>query len=163
MSDEPRLAGNSRVILAILTNQTHANSFGVVHGGVILHIADECGALAALKHVGGGKMVTAAIDSMTFLGTVNIGERLEFTAEVTYVGRTSIEARIDVRAELKGASQSRLVAVGFGVYVAMDDLDRPTPVPRLVSETEADRLRDEAARMRQTARVQRRQEVRSDD
>ena len=162
MSDEPRPAENSRVILAILTNQTHANSYGVVHGGVMLHIADECGALAALKHVGGGKMVTAAIDSMTFLGPVSIGERLEFTAEVTYVGRTSLEARIDIRSELKGATESRLVAVGFGLYVAMDELDKPKPVPRLVSATDADRRRDNAAQARQVARLARRQEVRSD-
>ncbi len=160
MPDESRRAVDSRVFLAILTNQTHANSYGAVHGGVMLHLSDECGALAALKHVGGGKMVTAALDSMTFLGPVRVGERLEFVAEVTYVGRTSLEARIDVRAETKGASESRLVAVGYGLYVAMDEQDRPRPVPQLVSETEADRTRDEAAQARQLARLARREQVR---
>ncbi len=104
-------------------------------------------------------MVTAAIDSMTFLGPVEIGERLELVAEVTYVGRTSLEARIEVQAELKGASESRLVAVGFGLYVAMDENDRPRPVPALVSETEAHRTRDETARIRQELRLRRRDEV----
>ena len=160
MPEHARSAAESRMILAILTNQTHANSYGVVHGGVMLHLADECGALAALKHVGGGKMVTAALDSMTFLGPVSIGERLELTAEVTYVGRTSIEARINVRAELKGASESRLVAVGYGLYVAIDENDQPRPVPGLLSESDADRSRDEAALHRQEIRVRRRDEVR---
>ena len=64
-----------------------------------LKLADECGAIAALRHAGKGQITTAAIDSMMFLGPVYVGERVEISAEVTYVGRTSIETRIEIFAE----------------------------------------------------------------
>jgi uncharacterized protein (TIGR00369 family) len=94
-----RRASASRSTLAIITDPGQANPFGSIHGGVILRLADECGALAAFRHSGGPVVTTAAIDGFTFLGPVRVGERVELVSEVTFVGRTSMEARIDVYAE----------------------------------------------------------------
>ena len=94
-----RAAAASRVSLAIITEPGQANPFGTLHGGVLLRLADECGAIAALRHAGRGQITTAAIDSMTFLGPVYVGERVELIAEVTHAGRTSIESRIEIFAE----------------------------------------------------------------
>ena len=100
-------ASASRVTLAIITEPWQANPNGTIHGGVILKLVDECGAIAALRHAGKGLITTAAIDSMTFLGPVYVGERVEISAEVTYVGRTSIETRIEVFAEpIENADQA---------------------------------------------------------
>ena len=85
--------------MPIITEPGQANAYGTLHGGVLLRLADECGAVCALRHAGRGQITTAAIDSMMFLGPVYVGERVEFFAEVTYVGRTSIETRIDIFAE----------------------------------------------------------------
>src|SRR5262249_24614178 len=138
--------------------------FGSLHGGVLLRLADECGAIAALRHVGHGQITTAAMDSMTFLGPVFVGERVELFAEVTYVGRTSIESRIDIFAEPLEKAEPRKVGVGYALYVALDDQRRqPQRVPPLVSETEADRGRDNAARARQAVRLARRAEAKPHD
>jgi uncharacterized protein (TIGR00369 family) len=159
--EDAKPASASRVSLAIITDPGQANPFGTVHGGVILRLADECGATAALRHAGGGVITTAAIDQLTFLSPVRVGERVELVAEVTYVGRTSIEARIEVFAEPQSVAERRQVAVGFGLYVALDPLTgRPRPVPPLLSRTEADRRRDEAARARQAVRLAHRAEAR---
>lgn len=162
-AETPRPAAASRVSLAILTDPGQANSFGTVHGGVVLRLADECGAMAALRHAAGAASITtAAIDAMTFLSPVHVGDRLELVAEVTYAGRTSLETRIEVFAEPIARPERRRVAVGYGLYVALDDQEKPFPVPPLLSETEADRRRDEAARARQAARLARRDEARRD-
>jgi uncharacterized protein (TIGR00369 family) len=142
--------------LAMITHPGQANAFGTLHGGVILRMADECGAIVALRHAGGGGITTAAIDSMVFLNPVHPGERLEITAEVSFVGRTSIETTIEVYAEPMVPAVRRKVGSGYGVYVALDDLGKPRPVPPLLSETEADHRRDVAARARQAARLARR-------
>jgi uncharacterized protein (TIGR00369 family) len=149
----------SRLSLAIITDPGQANPFGTLHGGVLLRLADECGAIAALRHAGGGQITTAAIDAMTFLGPVYVGERVEICAEITYVGRTSLEARIEIYAERLEKAERRKVAVGYGLYVALDDARRPRPIPPLLIETEADRRRDEAARARQAVRLARRAEA----
>src|SRR3954454_9733197 len=100
MSEQPAgPAAASRLSLAIITEPGQANAFGTLHGGVLLRLADECGAIAALRHARGGPVATAAIDAMTFLGPVYVGERVEICAEVTYAGRTSLEARIEIFAE----------------------------------------------------------------
>src|SRR5215470_16667766 len=94
-----RPASASRISLAIITEPGHANAYGTIHGGVLLKLADECGAVSALRHAGQGQITTAAIDSLMFLGPVYVGERVEIVAEVSYVGRTSIETRIEIDAE----------------------------------------------------------------
>jgi uncharacterized protein (TIGR00369 family) len=158
-----RPSAASRVSLSIITEPGQANPYGTLHGGVLLRLADECGAIAALRHVGRGQITTAAIDSMTFLGPVYVGERVELTAEVTYAGRTSIESRIEIYSEPLERAERRKVGVGYALYVALDDAaQRPHQVPPLVSETDADHRRDQAAHARQATRLQRRAEARSE-
>jgi len=156
-------ASASRMSLAIITQPGQANPYGTLHGGVLLRLADECGAIAALRHAGKGQITTAAIDSFTFLGPVYVGERVEIRAEVTYVGRTSIESRIEIFAEPFDRDERRKVAVGYGLYVSLDPTGlRPRPVPPLLIENEADRRRQEAARARQVVRLARRADARSE-
>ena len=157
---DPKRASASRSTLAIITDPGQSNPFGSIHGGVILRLADECGALAAFRHSGGPVVTTAAIDGFAFIGPVRVGERVELISEVTYVGRTSMEARIDVYAESMSHPEPRKVGSGYGVYVCLDVSGKPSPVPPLLSETEADRHRDVAAQARQAARLVRRDEER---
>jgi len=152
-------AEESRVTLAALTDPGQANAFGTLHGGVMLHLADECGAVAALRHAGGGRITTAAIDSMAFLGPVYVGERVEITAEVTYVGRSSLEVRIEIIAEPLARAERRKVAMGYGLYVALDDQGAPRAVPPLLLDTEEARRTAEAAKARQAIRLARRAEA----
>lgn len=157
---EPRPASASRIRLAIITEPGHANAFGTIHGGVLLKLADECGAVSALRHAGRGRIATAAMDSLMFLGPVHVGERVEIVAEVSYVGRTSIETRIEIHAEPYDRADPRRVAVGYALYVALDEVDRrPRPVPPLLIADDADRIALDQARARQAARLARRSEA----
>ncbi len=91
-TEEPpaKPASESRMSLAIITEPGQANAFGTLHGGVMLKLADECGAIAALRHAGKGQITTAAIDSMIFLGPVYVGERVEIRPRSpTWAGRRS--------------------------------------------------------------------------
>jgi len=159
----PRSAAASRVSLSIIIMPGQANPYGTLHGGVMLRLADECGAIAALRHVGHGQITTAAIDSMIFLGPVFVGERVEAIAEVTYAGKSSLESRIEIFAEPLERADRRKIGVGYGLYVALDDqAQRQERVPPLLSETAADRRRDEAARARQAIRLARRAEAQAE-
>jgi uncharacterized protein (TIGR00369 family) len=145
--------------MAFITHRHEANPFGTLHGGVILRFVDECGAIVAMRHAGGGRVTTAAIDSMTFLGPVHPGERVEIDAVVTYVGRSSIETHIEVHAEPLAKPERRKVGAGYALYVALDAAGKPRAVPPLSSETDAERARDAAAHLRQSARLARREEA----
>ena len=117
----------------------------------------HCGTPARADHDGRDRL-------HDFLGPVYVGERVEISAEVTYVGRTSIETRIEVFAEPIETARRRKVAVGYGLYVALDELGlRPRPVPPLLIETEAERVAQEAAQARQAVRLARRAEAQRED
>ncbi len=153
-TQDAKSASASRMSLAIITHPGQANAFGTLHGGVILRLADECGAIVSLRHAGGGRITTAALDSMIFLGPVYPGERVELDAEVTFVGRSSIETRITVYAEPLAKAERRKVGEGYGLYVALDDQGRPRTVPPLPPAEVS-----EAAKARQAVRLARRNEA----
>ena len=142
----------SRVVISQVMGPTEANVHGNVHGGVIMKLADEAGGVAALRHCR-RPLVTVAIDSLSFLHPVRIGNLLTLHAEVTYVGRTSVETEVRVEAENMLTGQVTHVASAYVVYVALDEHGRPTPVPPLLAETEEDRRRIEQARLRREARL----------
>ncbi len=132
-----------------------ANHYGNVHGGVIMKLVDEAGALAAMRHAN-KPVVTVAVDSMTFMEPISVDNLVTCTAELTYVGRTSMEARVEVIAEDILSGSATLANTAYLVYVALDSSGNPTPVPELLIETPDERARAERARTRQAYRRQQR-------
>src|SRR5512145_2714340 len=88
----------SRVTLAQLMQPEHANNLGNVHGGWIMKLVDEAGALACMRHAQ-QRVVTVALDQMVFREPIRITDLVTLCAEVSYVGRTSMEAEVTVTAE----------------------------------------------------------------
>ncbi len=156
MAKQDKLPGKrvseSRVMLAQLMQPVHANNHGNVHGGEIMRLMDEAGALACVRH-SGRRVVTVAVDRMTFRQPIHIGNLVTLTAEVSYVGRTSMEAEVLVTAENLLTGECVFTNTGYLVYVALDDDGNPAPVPPLIPETEAERQRMEAGRARQQQRI----------
>ena len=142
----------SRITLSQLMHPEHANLLGNVHGGWIMKLVDEAGALACMRHAQ-KKVVTVAIDSMTFRQPIRIGDLIIINAEVTYTGRTSMEAEVQVVAENPVTGERTHTNTAYLVYVALDDEGRPTSVPALIIETEEEKQRMEQAKKRQTYRI----------
>ena len=148
----PKNTLTSRVTLSQLMHPEHANLLGNVHGGWIMKLVDEAGALACMRHAQ-KKVVTVAIDSMTFRQPIKIGDLVILTAEVTYTGHTSMEAEVQVVAENPITGERTNTNTAYLVYVALDDKGQPTSVPALIVETEEEKQRMEQAKKRQAHRV----------
>jgi len=148
----PKSPRASRISIAQLMQPEHANNLGNVHGGWIMKLADEAGALACMRHAQ-KRVVTVAVDSLVFREPIRIGDLIILNAEVTYTGRTSLEAEVQVVAENPISGERVHTNTAYLVYVALDDDGNPTPVPPLVAETEQDRERMEAAKARQARRI----------
>ena len=142
----------SQVTIAQLMQPQHANSLGNVHGGWIMKLVDEAGALVCMRHAQ-RRVVTVAVDQMIFRQPIRIGDLVTLSAEVSYVGRTSMEAEVQVVAENPVTGEQTHTNTAYLVYVALDKEGNPVPVPSLIPETEAQRLRMEAGRARQTHRI----------
>ena len=148
----PKPVSASRISLSQLMHPEHANLLGHVHGGWVMKLVDEAGALACMRHAR-RKVVTVAIDSMTFRQPIRIGDLVILKAEVSYTGRTSMEAAVEVVAEDPITGEQTHTNTAYLVYVALDDAGRPTSVPPLQAETEAEKERMEQAQARQKRRL----------
>jgi uncharacterized protein (TIGR00369 family) len=142
----------SRVQLSQLMQPEHANMRGYVHGGWIMKLADEAGALAAMRHAQ-QRVVTVAIDQMMFHEPIRIGDLVTLEAEVTFSGRTSMETRVSVLAEDPITGERVHTNTAYLVYVALDDQGQPIAVPSLITETELEQRRMSEAKERQAYRL----------
>jgi len=118
----------------------HANNQGNVHGGVIMKMVDEAGAIVAMPHAG-TTVVTVAIDSMTFMEPILAGNLVLCKAELTHIGRMSMEVRVEVTAEHPFRGTSTRTNTAYVVYVALDSNRCPTIVPELIYETSEEQAR----------------------
>jgi acyl-CoA hydrolase len=84
---------------------------------------------------------------------IKIGDLVILSAEVTYTGHTSMEVAVNVLAENPITGEQTHTNTAYLVYVALDDEGRPTAVPPLQAETEADEHTMEQARERQKRRL----------
>jgi uncharacterized protein (TIGR00369 family) len=153
---KPKPAKKSCVTLNQLMQPEHANLRGDVHGGWIMKLADEAGALAAMRH-SQQRVVTVAIDQMMFHEPIRIGDLVTLEAIVTYVGHTSLEARVQVIAENPVTGDRSHTNTAYFVYVALDDDGNPVPVPGLIAESDLEKRRMEDGARRQAYRLAQRE------
>lgn len=146
---------SSRVTLSQLMLPVQANLRGDVHGGWIMKLVDEAGALSAMRHAQ-CRVVTIAIDQMAFHKPIRIGDLVILNAEVTYVGHTSMETRVQVLAENPISGERTYTNTAYLVYVALDEQGHPIPVPKLIAETDTEKKRMSDGEKRQAYRLSQR-------
>ncbi len=148
----PKPMQASHISLSQLMQPEYANNLGNVHGGWIMKLVDEAGALACMRHAQ-RRVVTVAIDSMVFRSPIKIGDLVILNAEVDYAGHTSMEAEVQVVSEDPISGVRTHTNTAYLVYVALDNQGKPTPVPALLAETEDEKRRMAAATERQARRL----------
>ncbi len=152
---ETKKVKDSEIVLSQLMQPEHANNLGNIHGGVLMKLMDEAGGMCATRHAR-APAVTVAVDSLTFLEPVHIGDLVTFSARITFVGRTSIETEVVVEAEEIFTGKRRITNRAYIVYVALSGEGHPVEVPRLTLETDEERERWNQGERRQKDRLERR-------
>jgi acyl-CoA hydrolase len=126
----------------LLPNDT--NNLGRALGGAVLHWMDICGAISSMRF-SSRQCVTASMDHVDFISPIDLGEVAVIEGYVFNTGRTSIDVKVDVRAENPQTGEERETTSSFFTFVALDGSGRPTEVPDLVCPTpEEEALREEA-------------------
>ena len=115
----------------------HVNGAQRLFGGQLMAWIDVVAAVAARRH-SGRPVTTASVDELSFLNAANLDETVVLAARVTYVGRTSMEVRVDTFVERLDGRRDP-VNRAYLVLVALDENGNPTQVPGLEIETEEER------------------------
>jgi acyl-CoA hydrolase len=152
----PRPARLSRTEIVQVMELTDVNLAGNVHGGIIMKLVDTAAGVAAGRHCG-QRAVTAAMDEMTFVEPVMMGDILHVEAIVSEAFRTSVEIAVRVEVETTPHGAHRHVSSAYLVFVALDENGKPAAVPPLIAETEEERLRQAQANVRREQRLLRKQ------
>lgn len=115
--------------LRVVPMPADTNSVGDIFGGWIMSHVDVAGAIAAARRAR-GRVVTVAVNALTFKKPVMVGDIVSFYAEVIRVGHTSITTKVDVYAERRlQAHECVKVTEAELTYVAIDQNRRPCVVP----------------------------------
>jgi acyl-CoA hydrolase len=142
-----------------------ANTAGNVHGGVILRLCDEVAGIAAVRH-SSARVVTAAMDRMTFLNPVYVGNVVTVRAVVNAAWHTSMEVGVRVEAENVRTAELTHTSTAYLTMVALDDDGRPSAVPPVRPETPDEQRRAREAQLRRDNRLEERRRIeagRADD
>ena len=99
---------------------------------------DQAGGIAAVERAQ-GRVVTIAIDAMTFIRPVKVGDVLCVYTAVDHVGRTSMKVHIEAWARRFRTHEREKVTDATFTFVAIDDAGRPRPVIQGVSDPAASR------------------------
>ncbi len=137
---------------------TDANSAGYVHGGAVMRYCDEAAGLAATRH-SGHRVVTAAMDRMTFLEPIHVGEVLTFKATVNAAWRSSMEVGVRVEAEDVRNGTVVHTCTAYLTMVALDEDGSPAGVPELVCEDANEVRREHEAQVRRANRLAEREQI----
>jgi len=129
-----------------------ANTAGNVHGGVIMHMCDEVAGIAAVRH-SGRRVVTVAMDRMTFLLPIYTGQLVTVLATVNAAWRSSMEVGVRLQSEHVRTGESAHASTAYLTMVALDDEGRPAEVPPLAPETAEEVRRAREAQVRRDNRL----------
>ncbi len=115
-------------VLRVVPGPSDINSNGHIFGGWVLSQMDIAAGIVAGR-VAQGPTATVAIDSMSFIAPIHLGDVISVYAHVERRGRTSIGIRIEVIAMRDRGNQEVKVTEGLFTFVALDENHRPRPLP----------------------------------
>ena len=105
-----------------------ANPHGDIFGGWLLSQMDLAAASIAF-HRAAGRCATIAVDGMTFLSPVFVGDEVSLFAKVVHVGRTSLKVEVEAWRRRRDGEQAHKVTQGVFTFVAIGDDRKPRPLP----------------------------------
>jgi acyl-CoA hydrolase len=133
----------------------HANLYGTVFGGQIMAWVDLCGVVCAQRHAG-RPCVTVFVDDLLFKRPVRIGQVVRLRAQMTAAFGTSMEIEVSVFGEDTVTGEQWPTLECRITFVAMGEDLRPTMVPPLRLESDAERDAQVAAEERRRLRLAKR-------
>ena len=153
---EERTVGESRVETVHIVRPNHLNAAGRLFGGILMQWIDEVAGIVAMRHTR-CNCTTASVDNLRFIRGAYQQDLLVIIRKVTYVGTTSMEVRVDTYIE-DTEGMRRPINRAYFTMVALDENDKPCPVPKLLLESEEEKVEWESAKKRRDMRKKRKEE-----
>lgn len=154
MADRPmkRVSDSYTTQVQVLT-QANLNGYNRLFGGQLMSWMDVVAAVAARRH-SGKNVTTVRVEDLEFQAPARANDTVLLTAHLCHVGRTSMNVCVHAYVEALSGERKRINCAHF-IMVALDEAERPTPVPGLLLETEQQRREWAEAECRRALRTSR--------
>ena len=156
MNVEAKTVDESRVETVHLVRPSHLNGANRLFGGILMQWIDEVAGVVAKKH-SMCNVTTASVDNLTFLQGAYQGDMVVIKGQLTWVGSSSMEVCVDTYVENLSGERNHINNAHF-MMVALDKHDKPVKVPRLILQTEEEKLAWAHGEERRRIRIQRKKD-----
>ncbi|XP_033012445.1 cytosolic acyl coenzyme A thioester hydrolase isoform X2 [Lacerta agilis] len=130
------ISGPAAIQICRIMGPDDANIAGNVHGGTILKMIEEAGAIISTRHCNSqsGERCVAAlarVERTDFLSPMCIGEVAHVSAEISYTSKHSVEVQVHVESEniLTGAKRVTNKATLWYVPLSLNNVNKVLEVP----------------------------------
>lgn len=120
---------HGEVVIRTIAMPADSNANGDMFGGWLMSQMD-LGAAILARSTAHSRVTTVAVDGMSFLRPVNVGDVVTCYARLLGIGRTSMKIRVEAWVQRYADSTLQHVTEGTFTYVAIDEQGRPQPVKR---------------------------------
>jgi acyl-CoA thioesterase YciA len=124
-ADKPK----GELVIRTIAMPKDTNPSGDIFGGWIMSQMDLGSGILAAK-TARSRVVTVAIEAMSFLRPVQVGDRVACYARVEKIGRTSMVIPVEVWVQRYMSGEEVRVTHGVFTYVAIGGDGKPIPVQR---------------------------------
>lgn len=150
MAAESKRVADSVVETVHIVRPNHLNNAGRLFGGMLMQWIDEVAALVAKRHCR-KNVTTVCVDNLHFIKGAYPKDDIVIIGKMTHVGTTSMEVKVDTYVEDEKGDRT-LINRAYLTEVALDADDKPTPVPKLLLETEEEEKEWQGAIVRRELR-----------
>jgi acyl-CoA thioesterase YciA len=124
-----RSAPKGEITIRTLAMPAHTNANGDIFGGWLISQMDLAAGVLA-KRIARGRVATIAINSMSFLKPVHVGDMVTCHVEIAKIGNTSMTVSVEVWTETLSTGEQARVTEGTFIFVAIDEKGKPRRVPK---------------------------------
>ena len=129
---------DSRAETVHIVRPNHLNGANRLFGGILMQWIDEVAGIVAKRH-SMCNVTTASVDNLTFLHGAYQNDMVVIKGKLTWVGSTSMEVCVDTYVETLDGKRDRINNAHF-MMVALDENNKPVQVPKLILQTEEEKL-----------------------
>ncbi len=117
------------LVIRTIAMPADTNPSGDIFGGWLMSQMDLGSGILASK-TARTRVVTVAVEGMSFLAPVRVGDTVACYARVESIGRTSMKIPVEVWVQRYMRTEQERVTRAVFTYVAVDPTGRPVPVVR---------------------------------
>lgn len=127
MHDEVELPPDSTPMIRTVAMPANSNANGDIFGGWLMSQMDLGGSNLASR-IAQGRIATVAVDGMSFIRPVKIGDEVSVYATVVSIGHTSIKINVEAWRRRPDFTPKRRVTKAVFTFVAINADGKPRPV-----------------------------------